>query len=346
MRDIGGRRYSVVERRYLLIPERSGTLVIPGARFNGQAAGGFFDDLFGDGRKPLAAAAPAKRLQVRQIPADAPQPWLPLHDLRLRWLQSPREARVGEALTIELEAIADGASAAQLPPLTVPDSSAAQVFADPAQADDQFIDGRPAPSCAADLPSALREAPLLAGRHRMVGCGARVARTACSAAAVAVSAGSRGSATTSGAVRAAGSGRRAAKPTWQRYTPWLCSARRALALRGGAGVPAGPVVAPERSRPRLERLPTLIDALKQGDLAAIAGPWHPGGPAATTSTASARLADAAQRDAILRLQAARWGTASPDPALAALRHAFARGARWRKPPEHQAPLLPPLYPDP
>ena len=142
-RDIGRRRYSVVERRYLLIPERSGPLVIPGARFNGQAVGGFFDDLFDDGRKPLSAAAPVKRLQVQPIPADAPLPWLPLNDLKLRYVQSPGSARVGEATTIEVEAIADGARASQLPPLTLADSSEAQVFADPAQADEQFIEGRP-----------------------------------------------------------------------------------------------------------------------------------------------------------------------------------------------------------
>ncbi|MEO6383989.1 MAG: BatD family protein, partial [Thermomonas sp.] len=142
-RDIQGRRYAVIERRYLLIPERSGPLVIPGARFNGQAAGGFFDDLFGDGRKPLSAATPTKRLQVKPIPPDAPTPWLPLHDLRLRYVQAPTQAREGAATTVELEMIADGASATQLPALTFPDSPDVQVFADPPQTDEQFIDGRP-----------------------------------------------------------------------------------------------------------------------------------------------------------------------------------------------------------
>ena len=65
--EAGGRRYNVVERRYLLIAERSGRLVLPGARFRGQGVGGFFDDLFGDGRTPLAADAPSRVVQVRQI---------------------------------------------------------------------------------------------------------------------------------------------------------------------------------------------------------------------------------------------------------------------------------------
>ena len=41
VREVGGRRYNVVERRFLLIPERSGPLQLAGARFSGQGAGGF-----------------------------------------------------------------------------------------------------------------------------------------------------------------------------------------------------------------------------------------------------------------------------------------------------------------
>ena len=44
---------------------------------------------------------------------------------------------------VELEAIVDGARASQLPPFTLPDSADAQVFADPVQSDEQFIEGRP-----------------------------------------------------------------------------------------------------------------------------------------------------------------------------------------------------------
>ena len=54
-REIGGRRYSVVERRFLLVPERSGTLEIPAARFRGRGTGSFFDDMFGSGPRILRA---------------------------------------------------------------------------------------------------------------------------------------------------------------------------------------------------------------------------------------------------------------------------------------------------
>jgi hypothetical protein len=116
VREINGRRYNLVERRYLLIPERSGPLLLAGARFNGRSAGGFFDDMFGgDGR--LRASAPDRTLQVRPQPDAAPQPWLPLHDLRLRYTAAPTRARAGEAATVVIEAVADGATHAQFPEL-------------------------------------------------------------------------------------------------------------------------------------------------------------------------------------------------------------------------------------
>jgi len=63
-REVGGRTYTVVERHYLLIPERSGTLTIPGARFEGKAAGGFFDDLLGDGQQDLRASSAPRVIRV------------------------------------------------------------------------------------------------------------------------------------------------------------------------------------------------------------------------------------------------------------------------------------------
>ena len=67
-REVGGRTYTVVERHYLLIPERSGTLTIPGARFEGKAAGGFFDDLLGDGQQDLRASSAPRVIRVRPRP--------------------------------------------------------------------------------------------------------------------------------------------------------------------------------------------------------------------------------------------------------------------------------------
>ncbi|MBK9669997.1 MAG: hypothetical protein IPO74_08725 [Thermomonas sp.] len=58
----------------------------------------------------------------------------------------------------------------------------------------------------------------------------------------------------------------------------------------------------------------------------------------------ARLDDTAQREAIERLQAARWGDGDAAVALVALRGAFAQGPRWRMRGRAPSSLLPPLYP--
>ncbi len=144
VREVNGRRYNLVERRYLLIPERSGPLLLPGARFEGRAAGGFFDEMFGGGNGRLRASAPDQPLQVQPQPASAPQPWLPLHDLRLRYTAAPARARAGEAVTVVVEAVAEGATRAQFPELPEIDAGAdAQVFAEPAQYDESFNGSTP-----------------------------------------------------------------------------------------------------------------------------------------------------------------------------------------------------------
>ena len=143
-REIGGRRYNVVERRFLLVPERSGPLLVKGARFSGQGVGGFFDDFFGRDSGQLSARGPDQTLQVRATPADAPQPWLPLKGLQLRYTAAPKQGRTGEAITIVVEATANGVTKAQFPELPVPSlGDSAQVFAEPPQYDETFNGGSP-----------------------------------------------------------------------------------------------------------------------------------------------------------------------------------------------------------
>src|SRR5690606_12967135 len=99
-REIDGRRYNVIERRYLLIPERSGSLTVPGASFEGRGAAGFFEDFLGRGGGALHAQAPPRVLEVQPIPDVAPQPWLPLHNMKLRYLATPQQLHAGMAATV------------------------------------------------------------------------------------------------------------------------------------------------------------------------------------------------------------------------------------------------------
>lgn len=358
-REIDGRRYSVVERRYLLIPERSGPLVIPGARFNGQAVGGFFDDLFGDGRKPLSAAAPVKRLQVRPIPANAPQPWLPLRDLKLRYVQAPASGRVGEAISVELEAIADGASAAQLPALTMTEIADVQVFADPAQTDEQFIDGRPRTT----VRRRIAIVPLRAGAIALPGpriewwdAAQGVVRTAMlPPLQLQVSAGNAPDGAPGGPSPAQeqlpATSDTSATSAWRQQAPWWLLGIGVIALllwwrKRATQEPIG-ASSPGQSDEPEASAPSLAVALKHGDLAGIA--WALGHEAGLAREdldgVRALLDDAVQRDAIPRLQAARWGNEDAGAVLALLRKTFAKGPRWRKPQAEPAILLPPLYPE-
>ncbi len=355
-RDIQGRRFNVVERKYLLIPERSGLLALPGARFNGVVAGGFFDRIFDDGRRPLSAAAPLQRLQVQPIPAGAPQPWLPLRDLRLRYLQLPTTATAGEATTIEVELQADGATASQLPPITMADTDVVQAFADPVQTEERFVDARPrtlqrrrialVPNRAGTLEI---PGPRIAWWDAVQG----VARTATlppvrlevAPGAVAAAEAPPPSIGQEGAIPAP-----QALASVRQRLPWLVLLlvaglglvwwwwrRRTVAATDGAAahVPAAPTV------------PSLKAALAAGDLAGIAHALcgEAGLPGEDLDRLHALLDDAAQREAIRALQAARWGDGDAGTALAALRNAFRRGLRLRTVSTASRALLPPLYPE-
>ena len=356
-REIDGRRYNVVERRFLLIPERSGVLILPGARFNGQTMGGFFDQVFDDGRKAVSAASPAKRLDVQPIPAQAPQPWLPLHDLKLRYAQAPTRARAGEAVAVEIEVIADGASATQLPPVTLVETTGVQLFADPPQVDEQFVDGRPR----SVLRRRIAIVPLQAGAVSIGGpriewwdAAQGVARTAMlPPLQLQVAPGEGVSANPEDASAkpeaAAESGVAAASAFWSRWWPWLAlGGVVVLAVLAWWRWPrASQDVAPEPDVARTMPMLPLKAALAGGDLAVIAQAL---GAAADVrgddlDAVRKRLDDAAQVDAVSRLQAARWGDGDAASALAALRSAFAKGAHLHVAARASESLLPPLYPE-
>lgn len=365
-RDIDGRRYTVIERHYLLIPERSGPLEIPGARFRGRGVGGFFDDFFGGGNDALQASGAPKRLQVRPIPDAAPQPWLPLRGLSLRWAASPQQARAGAAATVTLEATADGATAAQLPALELPPIDGAQVFADPVQVDERFVDGRPRVTASRRFSIVPAEAGTLDV------AGPRVAWWDVDAAAAKVASvpplhlevapGRAGASAppaspTAPAVRPSTDADRGGllripfvqdpvRP-WAFATvlfalAWLLTLAWGLHRRPAAAsaAPADAKTAPAGSAGTLRR------ALQSGDLGdigdALCASASP--PAHGLDEVLERLDDAAQRDAVQALQRARWSDGNPAAARSALRKAFAKGPHWRGAPGAATEPLPPLYP--
>ena len=360
-RELDGRHYDVIERHYLLIPESSGTLQLPGARFNGLRGSAGMDALFDDDQHPVSAASAPIQLQVRPIPQNAPQPWLPLRSLGLRYLRIPTRARTGEAATVEIEMTADGASDTQLPPLQLASVPGVRVFADPPQADTQLADGH----LRASVRRSFSLVPQRAGTLTIPGPAvtwwdalagvARTTRLPALTLDVAPGFGVPRSATAGAAPsaqplhhgRELAAATPADKPGTSARLWWLAGAS---ALLLGLGLAAllwrrrAAAVASLEASPSQE---SLADALAGGDLGRIASALarQAGVASADLDAALANLQEPAQRDAVARLQAARWGDGDAQTALRALRAAFAGGARWRQPKPSADTLLPPLYPE-
>ncbi|NZA28222.1 BatD family protein [Luteimonas sp. SJ-92] len=370
-RDIDGRRYTVVERRFLLVPERSGTLTVPGAQFTGRGSGSFFDDVFGSGPRQLRANGAPRFIEVRPVPDGAPRPWLPLRGLELRYLEAPQSARAGEAVTFVVELTADGATAAQLAGPELGVDGDAEVFAEPAETEEHFERGRPQVRMTrrfSIVPT--RAGPLVVRGPRLPWWDARAGRErVASLPDVAIEI-APGAAAQPVPADSADPDPPAAGERWIRVPgvqgevhPWALLAvvfallwlvtlawglERRRSPQGGPTGAAAPAQRGSDARSEGARLRQLRMALDTGDLGevadalcALAVP-----PASGIDALRARLAAPAQLAALDALERARWAGGDPAAARAAVREAFASGPSWQPRPATGArPPLPPLYPE-
>ncbi|SDR00386.1 Oxygen tolerance [Pseudoxanthomonas sp. CF385] len=374
-REIDGRRYSTAERRFLLVPERSGTLTLPGARFEGRGAGGWMDDLLGGNSREVNITGAPRALQVRAQPAGAPQPWLPVRDLRLRYTAVPQQLRTGEAATLSIETTVVGATQSQLPELPAPSIPGAQVFAEPPQYDERFVGGTPQVT----LTRRYSIVPSQAGTLAIPGAAmawwdvragaSRRATLPDLSLPVVVGTGAPSSPPVAGAssgVAASAAGtddilleseRRLPAHLW----PWLAAGFAVLwlaTLLWGL-TRHGSAASTERARgrddagtasalpPATHTAADLKRVLDAGDLDDIEdvlrGMARP--KAVDLDDLHRRLASSAQRGAVDLLRRARWAGGDAAQARAALREAFRGGPRWHT--EARAAVdetLPPLYP--
>jgi hypothetical protein len=115
-----GKRYRVVERKYAIFPQSSGTLTLEPVLFTGQL-GSRTPLLFGPfGGQSRTTRRRSERIQLtaRPIPDSFQNGrWLPTTQLQLHeiWSKDPPVFRVGEPITRTLALIADGLTAGQLP---------------------------------------------------------------------------------------------------------------------------------------------------------------------------------------------------------------------------------------
>lgn len=369
-RTVAGRRYQTLERNFVLIPERSGSLQLGAARFRGRTLAGLRDPVFG-GARAVSALGEDITLQVKPQPAQAQQPWLPAQAATLT-LQVPHEdARVGEPVNVELSLQLQGAAASQVPELQLPEVPGARVFPDVPQVREKWVDG----VMHVDITRRFAVVPGQVGELAMptvrvpwwntLTDSAQVAQTGHAALhVVAASADAPAGGEHAPDVAAAGDATSAATATpavsaplpvvalgfgvrvWQ----WL-SLLLLLAWMGTwwwgwrrSRAPQDRVAQLRKSAQRRDPLDTLRSAAQHGDLGAAdaalrALSCDPGFDETTL--------DAAQREAVAALRAALWGTGDRQQAGLLLRRAFAAGLSVRAASLAVAEpsVLPPLYPE-
>ena len=119
-----GRNYQVIERRYALIPQQSGTLTLGRTTFEGvlaEAGPNTFDPFDMNGKRIRRFSEPLT-LQVKGQPAGyTGKQWLPASSVTLNahWQTPADKLKAGEPITLTLAIVADGLAAEQLPKLSV-----------------------------------------------------------------------------------------------------------------------------------------------------------------------------------------------------------------------------------
>lgn len=118
-KQIGSIKYGVLERRYAIFPQSSGTLEIKSIIFDGVVHEGRRSHFLGRGQQ-IRHRSKAINLSVApQDPKFRYKVWLPAKQLTLeeRWSSAPDQLKVGDSITRTLTVTALGQSSATLPPL-------------------------------------------------------------------------------------------------------------------------------------------------------------------------------------------------------------------------------------
>ncbi len=170
----GGERFNVIEKRYVISPEKSGVLHIPAATVKGRIAlsGGdsqslrrqmdetdmlnsFFNDFrsdpffqdFGGGFLTRRSQGPSKPFSMKGKTIDVevlPVPkafsgavWLPAEDLIIKdsWTTRPPQLKVGEPITRLLTLQAKGLAGSQIPDIPIPKPYNMRAYPDKAKSE-------------------------------------------------------------------------------------------------------------------------------------------------------------------------------------------------------------------
>lgn len=142
-----GKRYEVIERRFALFPQKSGTTEIKPVTVTAQvlARGLSLFDMFGQSVKTRRLSSATIPLTVRAVPASFPTgaAWLPARRVRLNetWEPAALAAAVGEPITRTLTLWAEGLTPGQLPTLKFTPPAGLKVYPDQPKLTEEQHDG-------------------------------------------------------------------------------------------------------------------------------------------------------------------------------------------------------------
>ncbi|WLQ15055.1 BatD family protein [Hahella aquimaris] len=132
-RYLGSRRFSVVERQYVIFPQKAGKIVIPEQIFTGTLAQRRIGRRFYSEEK-----SPAVEIDVKAPPASfSGKQWVPAQSLSIRdvWSDPAREIKVGDSLTRTISVQALGIEGVQIPPLNSVSVDGVKVYPEPESID-------------------------------------------------------------------------------------------------------------------------------------------------------------------------------------------------------------------
>ncbi len=129
---INDRTYRVIERTYLVFPEKSGELIIPALAFEGRIANNSQRLLYNRGNRISASSDPIT-LSVKPVPSSfSGTQWIPSTDVQIQeqWSDAVTEMIVGEPLTRSILLKIKGQLATQIPTLEAPDQAGYRIYPD------------------------------------------------------------------------------------------------------------------------------------------------------------------------------------------------------------------------
>ncbi|MBT4183770.1 MAG: protein BatD [Deltaproteobacteria bacterium] len=119
-----GKKHKITEILYAVIPEKSGTLVIPQVRYQGEiiqrgSSQNNFGNIFQKRGQRIFSTSTTQSVEVKALPTGFKNWWLPTDKLVIeeKWQPDPPVFRVGEPVTRTIAIFANGVSGNQIPEL-------------------------------------------------------------------------------------------------------------------------------------------------------------------------------------------------------------------------------------